>query len=199
MFEEIFADLDTSLHAEGVKPIKCDPNRHIWFWDGEYVELSTDVARMKNSIERLEGKDGREMPGFFARGASAQRAQRHTRPKNELDVVVEYGAAVVLALHPFESIHTRAARYFLTERLRRLVTFGSMYMGTSPFGALGRIHCCNIRSWLSAYSWRLLFHNCPLGLISSVGIRREAFIESLRIWLRWETFRCRISFICMSH
>jgi phytoene desaturase (3,4-didehydrolycopene-forming) len=43
----------------------------------------------------------------------------------------------LLALHPFESIWTRASQYFWTERLRRVFTFGSMYMGMSPFDAPG--------------------------------------------------------------
>jgi phytoene desaturase (3,4-didehydrolycopene-forming) len=40
-------------------------------------------------------------------------------------------------LHPFESVYSRASRYFWTERLRRVFTFGSMYMGMSPFDAPG--------------------------------------------------------------
>merc|ERR1711881_307098 len=43
----------------------------------------------------------------------------------------------VLALHPFESIYSRASKYFWTERMRRVFTFGSMYMGMSPFDAPG--------------------------------------------------------------
>lgn len=43
----------------------------------------------------------------------------------------------VWSLHPFESIYGRATRYFWTERLRRVFTFGSMYMGMSPFDAPG--------------------------------------------------------------
>jgi phytoene desaturase (3,4-didehydrolycopene-forming) len=43
----------------------------------------------------------------------------------------------LFALHPFESIYSRASRYFWSERLRRVFTFGSMYMGMSPFDAPG--------------------------------------------------------------
>ena len=43
----------------------------------------------------------------------------------------------LLSLHPFESIYSRASKYFWTERLRRVFTFGSMYMGMSPFEAPG--------------------------------------------------------------
>jgi phytoene desaturase (3,4-didehydrolycopene-forming) len=40
-------------------------------------------------------------------------------------------------IHPLQSIWTRASKYFYTERLRRVFTFGSMYMGMSPFDAPG--------------------------------------------------------------
>src|SRR5208283_3933289 len=43
----------------------------------------------------------------------------------------------IIQLHAFESIYSRASRYFYTERLRRVFTFGSMYMGMSPFDAPG--------------------------------------------------------------
>lgn len=42
-----------------------------------------------------------------------------------------------MALHLFESIYSRASRYFGPEKRRRLFTFGSMYMGMSPFRAPG--------------------------------------------------------------
>jgi phytoene desaturase (3,4-didehydrolycopene-forming) len=37
----------------------------------------------------------------------------------------------LIALHPFESVYYRASRYFRTERLQRVFTFSSMYMGVS--------------------------------------------------------------------
>jgi phytoene desaturase (3,4-didehydrolycopene-forming) len=43
----------------------------------------------------------------------------------------------VFTLHPFTSIYSRASHYFKTDRLRRVFTFASMYMGMSPFDAPG--------------------------------------------------------------
>jgi phytoene desaturase (3,4-didehydrolycopene-forming) len=39
---------------------------------------------------------------------------------------------MVHALHVHQSVYTRAAKYFKTERLRRVFTFASMYLGVSP-------------------------------------------------------------------
>ncbi|KAI9808611.1 MAG: hypothetical protein M1825_003761 [Sarcosagium campestre] len=141
-FEEAFGDLDTSMEAEGVKLMKCEPNYNVWFGDGESFELSTDVSRMKAEVEKWEGKDGFERYlGFL------QEAHRHY----ELSVihVLKQNFTSLLSmtrlpflknlldLHAFTSIYNRASKYFYTERLRRVFTFGSMYMGMSPFDAPG--------------------------------------------------------------
>ncbi|KAI9819261.1 MAG: ATP-binding cassette transporter CGR1 [Pycnora praestabilis] len=142
LFEEAFNDLGTSLKSEGVDLVKCEPNYNIWFGDGESFELSTDVARMKREVEKWEGKDGFERYLAFL-----QEAHRHYEisvkevlKKNFTSILSMTRPSFLrhlLALHPFESIYSRASKYFWTERLRRVFTFGSMYMGMSPFDAPG--------------------------------------------------------------
>ncbi|KAL8727952.1 MAG: hypothetical protein Q9166_005717 [cf. Caloplaca sp. 2 TL-2023] len=142
LFKETFKDLDTSLEAEGVQLMKCEPNYNIWFDDGKSFELSTDVARMKLEVEKWEGKDGFERYlGFL------QEAHRHYEisvaqvlKRNFTSLLSMTRPAFLrhlFPLHPFESIYSRASKYFWTERLRRVFTFGSMYMGMSPFDAPG--------------------------------------------------------------
>lgn len=142
LFQEVFHDLDTSIEAEGVELLKCDPNYNIWFGDGESIELSTDTARMKQEVEKWEGKEGFER-------YLAWMQEAHVHYEASVTYVLRRNFTSLLsmvrldflnylgALHPFESIWNRAARYFYTERLRRAFTFGSMYMGMSPFEAPG--------------------------------------------------------------
>ncbi|KAI4157856.1 MAG: hypothetical protein L6R39_000585 [Caloplaca ligustica] len=142
LFKETFEDLGTSLEAEGVHLLKCEPNYNIWFDDGKCFELSTDVARMKLEVEKWEGKDGFERYlGFL------QEAHRHYEISVAQVLKRNFTSLLSMArpaflrhlfpLHPFESIYSRASKYFWTERLRRVFTFGSMYMGMSPFDAPG--------------------------------------------------------------
>lgn len=142
MFREAFIDLDTTLEDEGVRLHKCEPNYNVWFGDGECLELSTDVARMKNTIERWEGKEGfhRYLAWMQEAHIHYEASVTHVLRKNFyslLSMARPSFLPYLLALHPFESIWSRAARYFWTERLRRAFTFGSMYMGMSPFDAPG--------------------------------------------------------------
>ncbi|WPH00961.1 Phytoene dehydrogenase [Acrodontium crateriforme] len=142
LFHRTFEELDTSLEKEGVELLKCEPNYRIWFGDGEKFELSSDLASMKHEIERWEGKDGYERYLDFLRESHKhyELSVEHVLLKNFTSLRSMLRTSFlrhVIALHPFESIWTRASKYFWTERLRRVFTFGSMYMGMSPFDAPG--------------------------------------------------------------
>lgn len=121
---------------------KCEPNYNIWFGDGEHFRLSSDLAVMKSEIEKWEGKDG-----YLRYLDFLQESHRHYELSVEHVLLKNFTSLLsmlrwsflqsLLALHPFESIWTRTGKYFWTERLRRVFTFGSMYMGMSPFDAPG--------------------------------------------------------------
>ena len=142
LFAEAFADLGTSLEAEGVELLKCEPNYRLWFGDGAAIELSTDVAAMKAQVERWEGPDGFERYLAFLQESHRhyELSVVHVLRKNFTSLLAMARPSFLrhlVALHPFHSVYGRAARYFRTERLRRAFTFGSMYMGMSPFDAPG--------------------------------------------------------------
>lgn len=142
LFAEAFYDLGTSLEAEGVHLLKCEPNYNLWFGDGHSFELSTDLARMKKEIEKWEGKDGFERYlGFLAEAhRHYELSVTHVLKRNFTTLLSMARPSFLkhlIELHPFESIYSRAAKYFWTERLRRVFTFTSMYMGMSPFDAPG--------------------------------------------------------------
>ena len=122
--------------------MKCEPNYNLWFSDGEMFELSTDNARMKREVERWEGKDGFSRYLDFLREAHVhyEVSVAEVLRKNFTSLLSMARPSFLrklFALHPFESIYSRASNYFWTERLRRVFTFGSMYMGMSPFDAPG--------------------------------------------------------------
>jgi len=142
MFHNTFRELGTTLENEGVELSKCEPNYHIWFGDGEMVKMSSDLATMKKEVERWEGKEGYER--YLAWLGEAHRhyevSVQQVLLRNFTSLWSMFRPEFLrhlLALHPFESIWTRAGKYFWTERLRRVFTFGSMYMGMSPFDAPG--------------------------------------------------------------
>jgi phytoene desaturase (3,4-didehydrolycopene-forming) len=141
-FHETFHDLGTTLEAEGVELVKCDPNYNVHFHDDTCFTLSTDLAKMKEEIERFEGEAGfGRYLGFLQEShRHYERSVTHVLRKNFYSIfsMMRLGFLPHLqSLHVFESIYGRASKYFWTERLRRVFTFASMYMGMSPFDAPG--------------------------------------------------------------
>lgn len=150
LFHEAFEDLGTTMAAEGIELLKCEPNYTIYFDPAQSkaegvsptFTMSTDVAQMKTEIEALEGTDG------FHRYLNWMR-EAHTHFETSVIEVLHkpFSSYVsifrptffkhLIDLHPFVSIWSRAAVYFKSERLRRVFTFGSMYMGMSPYEAPG--------------------------------------------------------------
>lgn len=142
LFREAFHDLGTSLENEGVHLVKCEPNYRMHFHDGVPFTLSTDLSVMKEEVERFEGKAGFERYLSFLQESHRhyEASVVHVLKKNFptlLSMARPSFLRHLLDLHPFESIYSRATNYFRTERLRRVFTFASMYMGMSPFDAPG--------------------------------------------------------------
>ncbi|KAK7743994.1 phytoene dehydrogenase AL-1 [Diatrype stigma] len=141
LFAEAFHDLGTTLEGEGVELLRCPTNYAVWFADGETFELSTDLARMKAQVERWEGKDGFRRYLAWLREAHTHyelsvRDVLHRNFVSLRDVLLSPRFILTgLRIHPLHSIWGRAAKYFWSERLRRVFTFATMYMGMSPFEA----------------------------------------------------------------
>lgn len=97
---------------------------------------------MKAEVEKWEGIDGfQRYLGFLQEShLHYEQSITHVLRKNFTNLLHMARPSFLrylFALHPFESIYHRASQYFYTERLRRVFTFGSMYMGMSPFDAPG--------------------------------------------------------------
>lgn len=140
LFRETFADLGTTLEQAGVDLLRCPSNYSVFFHDGERFTLSSDLATMRSQIERWEGAEGFERWTHWLRESHRhyEIALREVLRKNFASIRAMARPSfigTVLEMHPFESIWTRAGRYFHTERLRRVFTFATMYMGMSPFDA----------------------------------------------------------------
>jgi phytoene desaturase (3,4-didehydrolycopene-forming) len=130
------------MKDEGVNIVKCEPNYNVHFHDDTAFKLSTDLAVMKEEVERFEGKDGFERYlGFIQESHRHYEVSiTHVLKKNFYTLFSMVRPTFLLylqTLHPFESIYSRASKYFWTDRLRRVFTFASMYMGMSPYDAPG--------------------------------------------------------------
>ncbi|KAM0789932.1 hypothetical protein ACM66B_006772 [Microbotryomycetes sp. NB124-2] len=141
LFEQAFEDVGTSMQQEGIELVRCDPNYNVYFGDQEHIQLSSDLTTMKKEVERFEGEQGFARYLEFLREAHVhyELSYVHVLHKNFTSLLSMLRPALLkdlLTLHPFESIYSRASRYFKTDRLRRAFTFAAMYLGMSPYDAL---------------------------------------------------------------
>ncbi|RDH31027.1 phytoene dehydrogenase [Aspergillus welwitschiae] len=139
-FHQIFNDLYTSISAEGITLRKCDPSYRIWFPDHDHLDLSTDIPSMKEQIEAHEGPYGFErfLRFLVESGRHYNLSCEHILHRNFATIwsLLRWDLLFALPrLHVFESIYTRASRYFRSDKLRQAFTFASMYLGMSPFDA----------------------------------------------------------------
>ncbi|KAM3552899.1 hypothetical protein ARSEF4850_007179 [Beauveria asiatica] len=175
-FREVFHDLGTSIESEGIEILKCEPNYNIWFHDGHCFSASTDLASMKLQVEKWEGEAGFQRYLSFLQEAHGHLELSVTHVlRNNFTSLLSMARPSFLRhiakLHPFESVYSRASRYFSSERLRRVFTFATMYIGLSPYDAPG-IYSLLQYSELAEGIWypRGGFHRIIEGLVG-VGER----------------------------
>ncbi|KAM3517219.1 hypothetical protein NHJ13051_009173 [Beauveria bassiana] len=175
-FEEVFHDLGTTIESEGIEILKCEPNYNIWFHDGHCFSASTDLASMKLEIEKWEGEASFQHYLSFLQESHRhlELSVTHVLRRNFTSLLSMARPSFlrhILKLHPFESVYGRASRYFKSERLRRVFTFATMYIGLSPYDAPG-IYSLLQYSELAEGIWypRGGFHRIIEGLVA-VGER----------------------------
>ena len=95
---------------------------------------------MKEQIEAHEGKDGfhRFLAFMQESGKHYELSVKHVLRKNfssYVSILRPDFFATIFDMHPFESIYGRITRYFKSDKMRRVFTFASMYLGMNPYEA----------------------------------------------------------------
>ncbi|KAH8429287.1 phytoene desaturase family protein [Aspergillus melleus] len=142
IFVETFQDLGTSMTEEGLDMLKCDPNYRIWFADADTVELSSNLSQLKQEIQRHEGPDSFPRVCAFISEAgiyydSALKYVLHRNFPSILSLLQPRVLLGLLRMRPWTTVYGRASQYFHSDKMRRAWTFGSMYLGMSPYEAPG--------------------------------------------------------------
>jgi len=143
VFEETFAELDEKIE-DHVKLLKCPTNYMLHFHDGKRIELTCDMAKMAKQVEKFEGKGTGAVNNLIA---FIGECQSHYEDSLKLALKTNFPRwhdllrlkylPKVFTMHLYDSVYTRASKYFKTDYMRRAFTFQSMYIGMSPYDAPG--------------------------------------------------------------
>jgi phytoene desaturase len=110
------------------------------FPDGSSLDVIADVETMADQVRAAAGS--READGYRRFTQFAQRLyelERHDFIDRNFDSPLDLpraSLAKLVAMGGFRRLAPKAAGYFRDERLRRIFTFQSMYVGRSPYDAL---------------------------------------------------------------
>ncbi|KAI8991653.1 phytoene dehydrogenase [Mycotypha africana] len=139
LFEDTFADLDERVE-DHIELLRCENNYKVHFDDGDSIHLSSDLTRMKDELDRVEGPLG------FGRFLDFLK-ETHIHYENGTMIAIKRNfesiwdmirikyAPEIFKLHLFNKIYDRASQYFQTKKMRMAFTFQTMYMGMSPYDA----------------------------------------------------------------
>lgn len=135
VFEETFDDLGEDI-KDHIELLQCKTNYIINFNDGLQFEHSCDLSKMQKSLERFEGEGEDTLLRFFD---FMKEAHVHYRRSNDLAMKTDFQnwydfcnikhIPTLLKLHLYNSVYTRASKYFKSEYMKMAFTFQSMYMG----------------------------------------------------------------------
>lgn len=141
VFEETFADLGEDI-TDWVELRKLPNNYKVHFHDGDTIELSSDLTKMKSVIEKYETNSNEPFLKFLD-FLKESHAHYETSVQQVLKSDFQHWWQLfrlkwipeLFRLHLFYSLYGRMATYFKSDHLRRAFTFQTMYMGMSPFDA----------------------------------------------------------------
>lgn len=132
LFEQLEEEMGYELH-------RCDPNYLLHFHDGTQLQLSSNLASLKQAVEQVEPGSFSKLLQFLAEGHEHMRVSVRDVLSHNFEyfwkLVHPKNIPHLWDLHLHHSMYTRIKKYFKNEKLRKAFTFQAMYMGQSPYDA----------------------------------------------------------------
>jgi phytoene desaturase len=135
VLESVFAMCGRDLREE-VDLLRLDPNYRLVFGDGDTLDISCDVARLKQAVARLSPTDAAGIDAYLAdnrRKFEAFRPVLESPFNSHRDLLKLLRAELLPLVRPFSGVDADLARYFSDPRIRLAFSFQSKYLGMSPF------------------------------------------------------------------
>jgi phytoene desaturase len=134
--ERTFRDLGVPM-ASYLRLHRCDPNYTLRFRDGSTLTFTSDLAQMKEELERLEPGSFARFLRFLALGQVQYRTSLDRFAGRDPDHLGQFLTPASLAALVRARGHRRlfpvVSELFRDERLRAALTFQTMYLGLSPY------------------------------------------------------------------
>ena len=139
VFDQTFSDLDRRCE-DYYELIKVNPNYRIHFHDGDHIQLQSDLTAMERELNRFEPGVMTRYLEFLAEGGRSYDVSLKKFLSRNFRSLGEFFAPahlpLMFQLRVLKKHYAETARYFHSDKLRRALTFQTMYLGSSPFDSL---------------------------------------------------------------
>jgi len=136
VYQEVFT-LANRKFEDYIKMETLDPLYSVYFADGERIKVSTDLVKLTEHLESISYKDTQ---GYLAYLADIYKrylvAKEHFIEKSFRKPSDFYNPKTLLnalRLRTFDSAYHSISKYVKDDRLRKLLSFQTLYIGISPY------------------------------------------------------------------
>lgn len=138
VYEAEFAALGASF-AEMLDLHRVDPTYHLIFDDNSRLELTSDMKRMQEQLERIEPGSFHGLLRYLDEGCCHYRVALEKLVNRDFRTAADFfslqNIPLLYQIKPLVKHYDNMSHYFTNPRLKAAFTFQDVYMGLSPFEA----------------------------------------------------------------
>jgi phytoene desaturase len=120
--------------------IRLDPTYRIHFHDGQTLDLTADMVRMREQLDAIEPGSFANYLRFLSEGYRHYYVSLDRFVGRNFRSLAEYfspsNLPLIIQLKALNKHYANTARYFKSQKLRAAFSFQNVYLGVSPYDAL---------------------------------------------------------------
>ncbi|MGD8404062.1 MAG: phytoene desaturase family protein [Anaerolineales bacterium] len=138
VWEETFASLGENM-ADHLDLRRIDPTYKVHFDDGLQLELTSNIGKMQEQLEKVEKTAFTGFLNYIAEGAKHYKISLEKFVGRNFYNIFDYfslkNLPLIFKLKALDKHYRNTGRFFKDERLKAAFTFQNMYLGLSPYDA----------------------------------------------------------------
>jgi phytoene desaturase len=137
-FDETYQSLGLDINRR-LDFVQLDPNYRVYFHDGTFIDLFSDIHRLASEVEKIEPGASFGLQRFMASGERKYALGMDFVDRNYdhiTDLMNPVAGLRLAQTRSYERLYNQIGRFFKTDKLQKAFSFHSMFLGLSPFDAL---------------------------------------------------------------
>lgn len=138
IWEETFAALGEKM-SDHLDLRRIDPTYKVHFEDGLQLQLTSNIGKMQDQLEKVDKTAFTGFLGYIAEGAKHYKISVEKFVGRNFFNIFEYfsltNLPLIFQLKALDKHYRNTSRFFKDERLKAAFTFQNMYLGLSPYDA----------------------------------------------------------------